>query len=336
MHERSYNISQEFIAACNLLDVAPERVLAQMGLPAKSAQAACVSLSAQQVAMVFGLIVAEYGRDDFHIKLADGFARAAFGNAFLALHCSENLGKGIRRVARFKLLIEPVEWSITETDKTFCLRLQSLSEYFPLVGIGQIMSFLWLVKSCRNLSARQVVPKRVCITDAVPHQAEIEKELGCPIEIAPTPLMEFAPEVMAYPVLSANRYVASALDTGMAANKIRWNTAHDDQFIAAVYAVIVELLPSGVVTLERVAGRLALSKRTLVRRLADQGHHFTEILHDCRRDRALHYLRDTPLPINEIALLLGYREINSFYRSFKEWFGTTPQAIRTGQAPPAA
>jgi AraC-like DNA-binding protein len=44
-----------------------------------------------------------------------------------------------------------------------------------------------------------------------------------------------------------------------------------------------------------------------------------------------HYLHDTCFSISEISLLLGYREVNSFYRAFKEWFGCTPQDIRGQQ-----
>ena len=95
--------------------------------------------------------------------------------------------------------------------------------------------------------------------------------------------------------------------------------------------MVLELLPSGVVTLERVARRLALGKRTLERRLAEREVRFNEIVRDCRRDMARHYLSHTPLAIAEIGLLLGYREINSFYRAFREWFGISPQAYRSQQ-----
>lgn len=41
-----------------------------------------------------------------------------------------------------------------------------------------------------------------------------------------------------------------------------------------------------------------------------------------------HYLRNTRLPISEVSLLLGYREVNSFYRAFRVWHGRSPQEIR--------
>lgn len=191
------------MAACNLLIVDPERVLRHMGLPAHSLSASGLSLTAKQVALIFGLIVTEYGRDDFHIRLADGFARAAFGHAFLALQCSETLREGIHRAARFKQLLEPVDWMVSESDRSLSVTLRSQSPDFPFGGVSQIMSFLWLVKSCRNITAKKIVPSRVSITGEVMHQAEIERDLGCPIEVFSEARLEFPLKAMDALVLSS-------------------------------------------------------------------------------------------------------------------------------------
>lgn len=326
MHERSYNIDQEFTAACHLLNVDPQRILAQMGLPTDAQLPEGLHVSASQVAQIFTCLAHEYGRDDLHLRLADGFAKGAFGHAFLALQCSETLREGIHRVVRFKPLIEPVNWLISESETTLSIELRDLSADFPLIGIGQIMSFLWLVKSSRNLTAKELVPMRVIITDAVPHQAEIEQELGCPIEIGTNARLDLPQQAMDAPLLSSNALVISGLDAGL--NRVSAPTAEEDSLVAAIFSIVLELLPSGVVTLERTARRLALSKRTLERRLTERGVTFNEIVRDCRRDMAQHYLSNTPLAINEISFLLGYNEINSFYRAFKGWFSTSPQEYR--------
>jgi len=332
MHERSYHIEQEFTAACHLLDVDPQRILMRMGFPTTDTQAReGLHVSAWQVAKIFEHLAQEYGKDDIHLRLADGFAKGAFGHAFLALQCSETLREGIHRLARFKPLIEPVNWVITESGTALTIELHDLSADFPLVGIGQIMSFLWLVKSSRNLTGKELVPIRVIITDAVPHQAEIEQELGCPIEIGSSACLVLPQSAMDALVLSANPAVVRGLDAGL--SHVSAPAAEDNNLVAAIYSMVLELLPSGVVTLERVARRLALSKRTLERRLAERGVRFNEIVRDCRRDMARHYLTQTPLAIAEISFLLGYREINSFYRAFREWFGVSPQEYKNKPSP---
>jgi AraC-like DNA-binding protein len=95
-----------------------------------------------------------------------------------------------------------------------------------------------------------------------------------------------------------------------------------------VRAVLLEALPSGLVTLEDVGRRLAISKRTLQRRIEGEGTSFQRILSETRETLARHYLEATALPAAEIALLLGYDEPNSFSRAFKTWTGTTPDSVR--------
>lgn len=326
MTKRTYDITQEFIAACNLLNVDAQEALRQAGLQHFLAGELELAMTPKQIIQVFSAIVMMYGQDDFHIKLADGFAKGAFGNAFLALQCSETLREGIHRAARFKELLEPVQWTITESDELFSVQLQSQTPDFPFGGVSQIMSFLWLVLSCRNITAKRIVPARVYVTDPVMRQAEIERELGCPIEVASQACIQFPAEVMDTRILSSSRYVVTGLDA--AATQTQRALETDKGFVSAVHSNVLELLPSGVVTADRVAKRLALSKRTLERRLAEQGSSFTEIVRDCRLRMADHYLRQTRLPIIEIGFLVGYREVNSFYRAFKAWHGQTPQEVR--------
>jgi AraC-like DNA-binding protein len=271
-------------------------------------------------------MILEYGGDDFHIRLADGYAKGAFGHAFLALQCSETLREGIHRVAYFKPLVGPIDWRITESETTLDVQIQSRSADFLLTGVYQIISFLWLVKSCRNVTGKHLVPIQTCIVDAVPYQTEIEQDLGCPIKIGRSAHLQFSQQAMDTRVLSANRYVAGALDDGML--KKHPNPGADDALVATTYNAVMDCLPSGKVTLERVARQLGLSKRTLERRLAEHQCHFHEIVRDCRRDLASHYLSRTPLAIPEVSLLLGYRETNSFYRAFKDWHGCTPLEFR--------
>jgi AraC-like DNA-binding protein len=95
-----------------------------------------------------------------------------------------------------------------------------------------------------------------------------------------------------------------------------------------VRAALLEALPSGLVTMEAIANKLALSKRTLQRRIEAEGTSFQQILQETCEALARHYLEKTTLPAAEISLLVGFDEPNSFYRAFRKWTGTTPEAVR--------
>jgi AraC-like DNA-binding protein len=78
----------------------------------------------------------------------------------------------------------------------------------------------------------------------------------------------------------------------------------------------------------RVARAMGVSPRTLSRKLKQEGGSFTEELDGARRDLALSYVGESDISLNEAAFLLGFAHVESFYRAFKRWTGTTPLAYR--------
>src|SRR5262245_51453739 len=91
---------------------------------------------------------------------------------------------------------------------------------------------------------------------------------------------------------------------------------------------VLEHLPSGPPTQAEIARRLALSPRTLHRRLAQAGTSFAVLLDETRRELAAGYLQRTEYSIAEVAYLLGFAEVSSFNRAFRRWTGRSPGESR--------
>jgi AraC-like DNA-binding protein len=104
------------------------------------------------------------------------------------------------------------------------------------------------------------------------------------------------------------------------------------QLRARVENAISSLLPHGRVVVDDVARSLGMSKRTLARKLSDEGLNFTKVLQQLRRDLAVRYLDDHKLHISKIAWLLGFNDVSAFTHAFKRWTGKTPSQIRTTAA----
>ena len=100
------------------------------------------------------------------------------------------------------------------------------------------------------------------------------------------------------------------------------------QLRTRVENAISSVLPHGRVLAEDVARSLGMSKRTLARKLSDEGLNYSEILEDLRRDLAVRYLNDRKLHISKIAWLLGFQEVSAFTHAFKRWTGKTPSQVR--------
>jgi AraC-like DNA-binding protein len=81
-------------------------------------------------------------------------------------------------------------------------------------------------------------------------------------------------------------------------------------------------------TAGRVTSALGVSEATLRRKLASSGTSLTDILVDIRMTRAVGLLQATELPINRVALEVGYESASKFAARFRERFGMAPRDIR--------
>jgi AraC-like DNA-binding protein len=93
-------------------------------------------------------------------------------------------------------------------------------------------------------------------------------------------------------------------------------------------AVITETLLAGHASADQIARRLAVSLRTLHRRLAEEGTSHGELIDDVRREQAMLHLAGNRFSIGEISFLLGFPHPNGFHKAFKRWTRMTPAQYR--------
>lgn len=84
-------------------------------------------------------------------------------------------------------------------------------------------------------------------------------------------------------------------------------------------------------TIAAVARHLAMSERTLRRRLAEENTTFRELAEEVHRVLAEELLATGALSVEDVALRLGYAEATSFIAAFKRWTGTTPARYQRGR-----
>ena len=101
-------------------------------------------------------------------------------------------------------------------------------------------------------------------------------------------------------------------------------------FTERVKRIVRRDLSNPSLSFEQVARMLNTTPQTLRRRLLAEGQGFQEIKNELRRDVAIELLSDTPVKMSEIANRLGFSELATFYRAFREWTGVTPGNFRSG------
>jgi AraC-like DNA-binding protein len=95
-----------------------------------------------------------------------------------------------------------------------------------------------------------------------------------------------------------------------------------------VRAQIQQALREGEPKIEQVAERLDISATVLQRRLRREGVTFIALVDQVRSTLARYFLEEGALSVTELALLLGYSETSALSRSFRRWFGMSPQQYR--------
>jgi AraC-like DNA-binding protein len=96
----------------------------------------------------------------------------------------------------------------------------------------------------------------------------------------------------------------------------------------AVENEVERQLPYGRASAASVARALALSARTLSRRLSEEGTTFAEVVDELRYSLALQYLKEPGFTSAQIAWFLGYESPTSFNHAFRRWTGRSPTAAR--------
>jgi len=93
-----------------------------------------------------------------------------------------------------------------------------------------------------------------------------------------------------------------------------------DELVDTIRKIIINS-PGQSLCLQDVAKELAMSPRTLSRRLRERNQTFQRIIDDVREELGKEYLSATNLSVAQISDRLGFSEPAVFRRAFKKWTG---------------
>ncbi|NRQ33109.1 helix-turn-helix domain-containing protein [Nonomuraea sp. NN258] len=190
-----------------------------------------------------------------------------------------------------------------------------------------------LVAKASSVAGRPVRPSHIGLPGPAPRR---HRRL---IELCGTRRVDFGTGVMSVtfteadadaPLPGADPVLAAILDrhAEMAVITARHVLGWMDRF----HTVLEKSLAAGPPDLMRVARTLALSPRTLQRRLREEGTSWraeVELMQQRRVDRLL---RETALSMDVIAAQVGYSDARALRRAVRRWHGQGPAAVRRATA----
>lgn len=250
---------------------------------------------------------------------------ASLGYAWLA---SSTLHTALNRLSRYvRIINDAISVSLEEVGDTLVITVSSDDRELPNYYQDDSSSAI-LVNMCRANYGKELNP----ISVSFKHDAtsacsgDYYSFFRCPVEFgASSNQVVLSLDVVNKRLTSANPQLAQINDQVMLNYLADLNK---DDIVQQVKVAIIDHLPSGNVTDEKISDAVYTSKRSLQRKLNEQGTTFKTILTEVREDLALKYIHDRKLTLTEISFMLGFSEMSSFSRAFKRWTGESPKEFR--------
>lgn len=201
------------------------------------------------------------------------------------------------------------------------------SPFGPREQVVQTFLSHWLAWG-RLLTCRKLTPAKANFTWSGPKDVRpFEEFYNCPVCFgAGEDALLFDRTTLQTRFPDSTRHLAEDFEN-YAAVLIKQMTTGDD-FLPKVFSAIEDGLANGQGLESDVADRLAMTARTLHRKLKARNTSFRQLRDEVLVKKAKTLLAQKSIPIAEISFLLGYSEVSTFYRAFKRWTGTVPKSWR--------
>jgi AraC-like DNA-binding protein len=305
----------------------PGRLFAELGLDPGALDDPDARFASEKVDQVWQVAVPSSGNPAFGLASARTAKPASFDVVAYAMMSAPNLLGILERLVRYiQIFNDTARVAVAEASEGVRLTLSiSSASSVPWQRYG--FDLLTFLSFCRWVTARDLRP--IALELAIGPAAGLEpygEAFGCPLRFdAPANALLLSRADVMLPLPTAHPLMAQ-LHEALAEEHLRRTNPPSTSL--RVHAIVSQRLPGGGPTRAEVAAALAVSERTLHRRLEEEGTSFQKILDGARRELAERYLRRDDLSLAEIAYLLGFGDQGSLFRASKRWFGSSPRQGR--------
>jgi len=261
------------------------------------------------------------------LRIATGLDGAVMPLGFVAAQHARDFRDALSRVARFKRLCAPEDVTLTETDDggDMVVHWPHGGDAVPHALVDATM--VSFVELGRRGTGEHLAPVSLELARPATARATLEKYFGCSIKFdAKADRIAFSQEDLGKPFATYNEdlldVLAPELDRRLDHHDASESVAEQTKW------VLRRRLTAGRPDIRSVAAELAMSERSLQRRLTDEGVSFQSLVSQTRHQMALEHLADRSLSLIEVAYLLGYEDQSSFFRAFRQWEDATPSEWR--------
>lgn len=249
----------------------------------------------------------------------------------VVLH-SETLGEAIRQAHQYEVLVGSFfQWILSVAGDQVALVLRERIDLKDVRGFLCEREFTSLRRILSDLVGPTFRFSRLEVAYPAPgHAAAYAEAMGCPVEFNAaehTLRLDSAWLDVPLPLANPLARIVSERDCAKAISRLRATGSMTERVIQEIV-----FRDAGIPDLDSLASRLAMSPRTLRRRLQEEGMSYRDIVARLQLDESVRLLQTTTLSVADIAEKVGFDDLPNFYRAFRRWTGTTPGAYRENPA----
>ena len=311
------------------------KLLAEAGIDAAALETPAGRVPTERISRLWELAAERAGNPAIGIAQHEIARPASFDVVGYAMMSCPDMRTAFERLIRFMLIISDT-FSMAMAEERDGYRISFVlfggDRPVPRQRIEYIV--VTIIGFCRWIAGRKVEPLAIELpfpppVDPTPYRAVFPR--GVAFDAARNGIL-FSRADMEAPLPASNAKLAE-LHERYAGEYLR----HFDHALTSYRAreAIIRRLPDGEPRRDEVAGELAMSERTLQRRLEEEATSFVQLIDTTRRELAEQYLGRLQLSLAQAAYLLGFADQSSFFRACKRWFDSSPGQYRSrllGQA----
>lgn len=305
----------------------PSAFMRTVGLSAKLLDDPETLIPGDAVRELFEITARATRTEDFALRLAAQRRLSDLGPISLVLKEEPTPRDALDTLCRYlKLVNASLTTRIEDTGDVVIIR----EDLLPSPGLPMRQSMELAVgimfRILGDLIGPQWRPRQVCFTHRPPSDVSAHRAFFGRI-------VKFNQEFNGLVCLAADLSKPRALEDRGTARFAREHLEAalrhlDESARATCRELMLALLPGGSCTAQEVARHLRVDRRTLHRRLDAEGLTFSTLLDLVRSELVMRHLRDSDLPLSEVAELLGFSGPSSFSHWFRDTFGCSASQWR--------
>lgn len=308
--------------------VGPERLFAHAGIDLTAARAPGAHFSVAEVERLVEALIELSATPHLGLLVGELIDPASLGVLGQLVATSASSQHAIVTFSQFKRLLHPLFDLAVHTEGGQDLLVYSSNDSTPIGDKPYYAEALLstVVSLRRHFLGVSSTPTAATFRHARPtYVAEYQRVFGCPIRF------DQARDAVSYTHADVT---APMLGTSPGYHSMLRAQAEDELarseplIVAQVRRVIHSRLAEPNLSLADAAKQLAMSARTLQRRLNEAHVSFRQLRDQARHQEARRLLSRRDLNSEQVALALGYTDRSNFVRAFERWEGTGPRAFR--------